>query len=212
MSPSGVLGFAVVSIAVIAVPGPSVLFAVSRALIGGRRYALLTVLGNAAGLFAQVLVVALGLGAIVAGSGIVESLLGVAGAVYLAWLGMAAMRRPAQVAENLGGLPAAPSTAPLRDGFLIGATNPKSLLFLAALLPQHVARTMGPAVLQMVALGGLFCLIALVSDGAWAVAAARARDSLSRHPRRLRLASAVGGAVMIGLALLLLAGGLERLQ
>ena len=207
MGPATVLGFAVASLAVIAVPGPSVLFAVSRALVGGRRYALLTVLGNSAGLFAQVVAVTLGLGVILGRDGVTQTALSVGGAAYLAWLGIGAIRRCEVVSRPLTATLEHRSLAPLRDGFIIGASNPKSLLFLAALLPRFADRGAGSTGQQMLALGALFCLIALLSDGAWAVAAARARDALSEHPQRLRWASVAGGTVMIALALLVLLGG-----
>ncbi len=207
MAPATVLGFAAASLALIAVPGPSVLFAISRALVGGRRYALLTVLGNSAGLFAQVVAVTFGLGVILGRDGVAQSALSVGGAAYLAWLGIGALRRREVVSRPLTATLERRSIAPLLDGFIIGASNPKSLLFLAVLLPGFVDEGAGSAAQQMLALGVLFCLIALLSDGAWAVAAARARDALSEHPQRLRWASVAGGTLMIVLALLVLLGG-----
>lgn len=198
-----VLGFAAVSFAIIVVPGPSVLFAISRAIAGGRRHALLTVFGNAAGLFVQVVFVALGLGAIVIGSDQAHALLKLAGAAYLAWLGLSTIRHRADSAGTLGAATPERSSAPLRDGFVVGVTNPKSIVFLAALLPQYVDATTGTVAVQMVLLGAVFCLIAITCDSFWAVAAARARDWLSSDPRRLAWMSVAGGLVMIGLGLLL---------
>lgn len=208
MGPATVLGFAAASLAVIAVPGPSVLFAVSRALVGGRRYALLTVLGNSAGLFAQVVAVTLGLGVILGRGGVTQTVLSVGGAAYLAWLGSGAIRQRVEVSRPPAVTLDRRSMAPLQDGFIVGASNPKSLFFLATLLPGFVDQGAGSPGRQMLALGALFCCIALLSDGAWAAAAARARDALSEDPQRLRWASVVGGTVMIALALLVLLGGL----
>ncbi len=210
MGPATVLGFAAVSLALIAVPGPSVLFAISRALVGGRRDALLTVLGNSAGLFAQVIAVTVGLGVILGRDSAAQSALSVGGAAYLALLGIRAVRRREVVVRPHSAIVGRRSMAPLRDGFIIGASNPKSFLFLAALLPGFVDEGAASAGQQMLALGALFCLIALLSDGAWAVAAARARDALSAHPQRLRWASVAGGTLMIVLALLVLLGGTGR--
>jgi len=201
-----ILGFAAVSVAIIAVPGPSVLFAVSRAVVAGRRAALLTVLGNATGLFAQVLLVAFGVGLIVTGSDLVHGALKLVGAAYLVWLGVSAIRRRHDAARALGAEMSATSRAPLRDGFVVGVSNPKSIIFLAALLPQYVAPEGGPVAAQMIALGALFCCLAIVGDGAWAVLAARARSWLSGDPRRLTWMSVGGGLVMIALGLLLATG------
>ena len=198
-----IVGFAAVSVAIIAVPGPSVLFAISRAIVGGRRHALLTVLGNAMGLFVQVVFVAVGLGVIVTGSDEAYTVLKLAGAAYLVWLGISAIRHRGASVVALTAVASERSTTPLRDGFVVGVTNPKSLVFLAALLPQYVDPTAGMVAAQMVLLGAVFCLIAIVCDGTWALAAARARTWLSSEPRRLSWASVAGGMVMIGLGLLL---------
>jgi len=206
MSQAAVLGFAAVSLAVIAVPGPSVLFAVSRAIASGRRVALLTVLGNASGLFVQVLFVVFGLGVVVTSSDLAYAALKLTGATYLVWLGIGAVRRrhdAARVAH--AGTPTTAAT-PWRDGFVMGVSNPKSVVFLAALLPQYVDPAAGFVPAQMVVLGGLFCLIAIVSDGAWAVLAARARLWLASDSRRLVWTSVAGGLMMVGLGLLLVLG------
>lgn len=204
MSAPAVLGFAAVSLAVIAVPGPSVLFAVSRAVASGRRVALLTVLGNASGLFVQVVVVTVGLGVVVTGSELAYAGLKVAGATYLIWLGLSALRHRHDALRAAHPAVPAPATAPWRDGFTVGVTNPKSIVFLAALLPQYVDPAAGLVELQMVILGALFCLIAIASDGLWAVLAARARSWFARDPRHLTWAAVAGGVVMMVLGLALL--------
>lgn len=206
MSPTAALGFAAVSFAIIVVPGPSVLFAISRAVVAGRRVALLTVLGNASGLFVQVVVVALGLSVIVTGSDAAYAVLKLAGAAYLAWLGIGAIRHRHDAARAIDSTAPAGSARPWRDGFVVGVTNPKSVVFLAALLPGYVEPARGFVPAQMIALGAVFCAIAILSDGAWAVAAARARRWFASDPRRLTWSSVAGGVVMIGLAVLLASG------
>jgi threonine/homoserine/homoserine lactone efflux protein len=204
--PSAVLGFAAVSLAVIVVPGPSVLFAVSRAIAAGRRNALLTVLGNASGVFVQIVFIAIGLGVIVTGSDVAYAVLKVAGAAYLVWLGIDAIRHRSDAVRAVDVATPPPTASPWRDGFVVGITNPKTVVFLAALLPQYVEPAGGLVAAQMIALGAVFCLIAMVSDGAWAVLAARARPWLASDPRRLMWTSVAGGLVMVTLGLLLLLG------
>ena len=206
MSQTAVVGFAALSFAVIVVPGPSVLFAVSRAIAAGRRSALLTVLGNASGLFVQVLAVACGLGVVVTGSETAYGVLKLAGATYLVWLGVDAIRYRRATSGAVDAATSRATATPWRDGFVVGLTNPKSIVFLAALLPQWVDPGAGSVPAQMIALGALFCGIAVVSDGAWAVLAARARRWLASDPRRLTWTSVAGGLVMIALGLLLLLG------
>ncbi len=200
------MAFAALSVAVIAVPGPSVLFAVSRAIVAGRRDALLAVLGNASGLFVQVVLVAIGLGPVVAASDLARDALRIAGASYLAWLGLGAIRHRHDATRGMQATFAPTSVRPWRDGFVVGVTNPKSLVFLAVLLPGFVESAASPAAWQILALGSTFCLIAVASDGAWAMLAARARASFARDPRRLTWASVAGGLVMMALGLWLVAG------
>jgi threonine/homoserine/homoserine lactone efflux protein len=85
------------------------------------------------------------------------------------------------------------------DGFLVGVTNPKVIVFFAAILPQFVDRTAGNVPLQIITLGGIFAGIALLSDSGWALVAGTARAWLARSPRRLAALGGTGGLVMIGL-------------
>jgi threonine/homoserine/homoserine lactone efflux protein len=215
VSGSSYLEFAAVSVAVIAIPGPSVLFAISRAVMGGRRQGLLTVLGNAGGLFAQVALVAVGVGVIVSGSAEADAALRTLGAGYLIWLGAGAIRHRGRsdgdshddtTAGARAGARERPSVT-LRHGFVVGVSNPKSIVLLAALFPQYVDPAAGMALAQMVLLGAVFCAMAIVCDSAWVMAAAWARSWLGGSPSRLRTADVAAGLVMIALAGWLLLSG-----
>jgi threonine/homoserine/homoserine lactone efflux protein len=87
----------------------------------------------------------------------------------------------------------------LRDGFVVGLTNPKSIVFFAAVLPQFADRAAGHVPLQMLLLGAMFMAIAMLYDSTWALAAGTARSWLARSPRRLELIGGTGGVVMIGI-------------
>ena len=94
------------------------------------------------------------------------------------------------------------------EAFTVGASNPKAIVFFAAVLPQFASRAAGHVPLQMLALGGIFCGIALISDSMWAVAAATARSWFTRSPRRLEMIGGASGLAMIGIgATLALSGG-----
>lgn len=192
----------------IAVPGPSVVFVIGRALAHGRATALRAVVGNAAGEFLQVAVVAAGVGALVESSALVLSGLKLAGAAYLIYLGVRTFRRRRDLLR-LGEErpPGAGRARGLLDGLLVGATNPKSAAFFAAVLPQFVVRSGPPAPLQMLFLGFLWVGLALLSDGAWALGAARARSWLARDPGRSGVLGAVSGVTTAGLGLGLLLSG-----
>ena len=202
------VAFAGLSLVLVLIPGPSVMFVVSRAVALGRKAALITVAGNAVGIYIQVLLVAAGLGVVVERSVAVFTAVKLFGAAYLVWLGVQAIRhrRPHASLSQTG-----PVTAQQRslfiDGVVVGVANPKAIVFFAAILPQFVEPGGAPAVVQMGTLGMVFVLVALISDGAWGLAAGTARDWFARSPRRMERMSATGGAVMIGLGLRLALSG-----
>jgi threonine/homoserine/homoserine lactone efflux protein len=200
MSLSQILAFALLCVVVIAVPGPSVLFTVGRALTVGRREALLTVAGNAIGAYLQVVAVAVGIGVIVERSVVVFTVIKLLGAAYLVFLGVQAVRHRRRVAEVLAaGIPTVlPSHRVLRDGLVVGVTNPKVIVFLVVALPQFTNPAAGSVPLQMLLLGMLFPVIALVLDTLWALLASTARTWFSRSPRRLEMVGGTGGLMMIG--------------
>lgn len=198
---SQLLAFALASILFIQVPGPSLLFTIGRALTVGRRAALLSVLGNALGLIAQIIAVALGLGAIVAASSAAYAVLKIVGAVWVVWLGIQAIRhrRDARVALLIGDRMREKTSAALRTGFIVGATNPKTIVFFVAFLPQFTNAGGDHIGGQIAFLGALFGVMAVASDSVWALAAGRARDWFARKPERLDAMGATGGLMMIGL-------------
>jgi threonine/homoserine/homoserine lactone efflux protein len=201
MSLSQVLAFALLCVVIIVVPGPSVLFTVGRALTVGRREALMTVVGNAIGAYLQVVAVAVGIGVIVERSVLVFTAIKFVGAAYLVYLGVQAIRHRRKVTEALAaGIPTVlPSRRALRDGLVVGVTNPKVIVFLVVALPQFTDPAVGNVPLQMLLLGALFPAIALALDSLWALLASTARGWFARSPRRLELVGGTGGLMMIGL-------------
>jgi threonine/homoserine/homoserine lactone efflux protein len=206
MPPAANLAAFVLAAAIlIAVPGPSVLFVIGRSLAAGRRVGLLTVLGNALGMVPQVLAVAAGVGALLAQSVVAFTVLKTAGALYLVHLGVQAIRHrhraTAAAAATTTGTdsPAeVPASRSLREGFLVGVTNPKSAIFFIAVLPQFTAPATGPVWSQILVLGMIHLLIGLAFDTVWALTAGAARGWLTRDPRRLPRLGATGGVMMIG--------------
>ncbi|WET76732.1 LysE family translocator [Amycolatopsis sp. QT-25] len=194
--------FAALTFLMVIIPGPSVLFTISRALTAGRRDALLTVAGNAAGVYTQVAAVAFGLGTIVSNSAAVFTAVKLAGALYLIYLGVQALRKRRKLTEVFASeVRAAPghTLSVLRDGFVLGFANPKSIVFLAAILPQFVDTQAGTTSTQMLLLGICLPIIALICDSTWAFIASQARTWFARSPRRLELLGGTSGLTMIGL-------------
>jgi threonine/homoserine/homoserine lactone efflux protein len=192
------LAFALISFLVIVIPGPSVLFTVGRALTVGRREALLTVAGNAVGAYLQIVAVALGAGALVRASVLAFEIVKLAGAAYLVFLGVQAIRHRRRMSETLatGEVATGPGRV-IVDGFVVGLTNPKTIVFFLAALPQVVDPASGHAVTQMLVLGGVFPAIALVSDSVWALLAGTARNWFARSPRRMAAIGGAGGLAMM---------------
>ncbi|NYJ03342.1 threonine/homoserine/homoserine lactone efflux protein [Nocardioides thalensis] len=195
------LAFALASLILIAIPGPSVLFVIGRSLSLGRRGGLWSVLGNELGGLVPITAVALGVGSLVAESVALFTAVKLLGAAYLAWLGVQAIRRRRDgVGEATNDAPRTVSSATvLRQGFIVGATNPKTIVFFVAALPQFVDFHAGAVPLQMMVLGLVFTVIAFACDGLWALGAGSARAWFERSPRRLAAVRGTGGGMMIGL-------------
>ncbi|MBC9820650.1 LysE family translocator [Terrabacter sp. MAHUQ-38] len=199
------VAFLVASILFIQVPGPSLLFTIGRALTVGRREALLSVVGNGVGVTVQVLLVSVGLGAVVAASATAYTVIKVAGAAYVIWLGIQAIRHRREAREALEKQVSAARGHALRIGLVVGLTNPKTILFFVAFLPQFVDARAGHVGVQMALLGLVFGVMAICSDSVWALLAARAREWFARKPARLDTLGASGGAMMVGLGATMLA-------
>jgi threonine/homoserine/homoserine lactone efflux protein len=194
------LEFALISLALIVVPGPNVLFAVSRSLQHGRIAGLAAVTGGQAGVYVLVVAVALGIGTLVERSAAVFTVIKLAGAAYLIFLGVQAFRHRRSLTAALSvRTDPKPVRRMLADGFVVGITNPKAMVFFAAVLPQFSSPADGHIPLQMLLLGAVFVGIALVSDSTWALIAGTARDWFAHSPRRLEIVGGTGGLVMIGI-------------
>ncbi len=188
----------------IVIPGPGVLFVIGRALAHGRSTALASVVGHVVGNYVVAVCVALGIGTVVERSATVFTVIKLAGAAYLIWLGIHAFRQRHSLARLLSEA-AAPrgSVRSMREGFVVGLTNPKALILFAAVLPQFVNRTAGHVPAQMLVLSALSVLIGLVTDSCYGLAASTAAAWFARSPRRLELVGGAGGLAMIGLGVTL---------
>jgi threonine/homoserine/homoserine lactone efflux protein len=208
------LTFALASVVLVVVPGPSVVFVVSRAIAHGRRAALRSVAGNSAGVGVLVVLVAFGLGSLVERSVAAYTVVKLVGAAYLVYLGVRTWRERGGLAVVLGGAQGGAQRGAqsgardgrvgahvFRQGVVVGVTNPKALVFFAAVLPQFVDRDAGQVPTQMLLLGTAFVLLAMVLDSMWGLAAGTARDWLARSPRRLAALGGTGGLMMIGLGM-----------
>ena len=192
------VAFVLTSVVIIVIPGPSVLFVIGRSIAYGRRAGVLSVVGNSLGTIPAVVAVAFGVGAIVASSVVAFTVIKIAGALYLVWLGIQAIRHRRDVRTDAAVRPRSSWTL-LRQGMVVGMTNPKTIAFFVAVLPQFVSPSAGFVWAQLLMLGLLFQVMALLCDSAWALAAGTARAWFGRSPRRIAGLTGAGGVMMIGL-------------
>jgi threonine/homoserine/homoserine lactone efflux protein len=197
--PSRLPEYIVAAMVIILAPGPSVLFVIARAIAWGRATAVFTVTGNVTGAFSLSVFVALGLGPVLERSDIAYLAVQWAGGLYLIYLGIEAIwKRTLHAADMANQGDIAPSIRrSIRDGFWVGALNPKGVVFFAAVLPQFIDRDRGSVTAQLIFLGAIFAVLAFVSDGSWGVLAGTARNWLATDSKRLEKLRAAGGVIMI---------------
>lgn len=208
ISAHNLLACVVASVVLVLIPGPTVVFVVSRALTHGRRAALCSVAGNSTGLVVVVGLVAFGMGTVVEKSVVAFTVVKLVGAGYLIYLGVRVFHERGGLAALMTSeVPVGSAHRVYRQGVLVGLTNPKSLVFFAAMLPQFVDAKAGHVPLQMLVLGLVFVAVAMVLDSVWGLAAGTARTWFARSPRRLGMLGGTGGLMMIGLGLGLAVSG-----
>lgn len=208
LSADRLLAFCLTAFVVIVIPGPSVLFVVARALAGGARVAVFTVVGNALGEYVQVVAVAVGVGALAERSVAAFTVLKLAGGAYLVYLGVRTFRERKSLAAAIAApAPARSDRRAFLEGATVGVTNPKTVVFLAAILPQFVSRAAGDVPGQILVLGAAFAVIAIASDTVWAIVAGGFRTWFSSSPRRLELVGGTGGLAIVAVGAGLLVSG-----
>lgn len=201
-SVSNLLGFLLLAIVIIVVPGPSVLFAIGRALVLGTKLAVLSVLGNALGVGLQIVVVSLGLGVLIQQAPGLFFAIKIIGALVIAFLGIKAILDRAKL--ELADEKSSSSKAVLQQSIVVGITNAKTFVFFVAALPSFVSPADGNPIIQMLILGLIFSVIGIASDMVYAVAAGKARDWLSTSQKRLSTFRAIGGIALTLLGLYML--------
>ena len=189
--------FALVAAAFVAVPGPSNLYVLTRGLQSGSRAAVAGAAGCATGAYIYVAATAAGLAALLASSHVVFAAVHYAGAAYLCWLGIVALRSRGSEAPRATG-PRSPWRS-YRQGALVELGNPKVALFFLALFPQFIHADAGPAALQVLVLGTLFVTLGFMSDSAYALGSGRLNAWLARRPRRRRRQERATGVLYLGL-------------
>ena len=207
-SASNTTAFLLLALVIIIVPGPSVLFAIGRALILGTKQALISVFGNALGVGLQIVVVALGLGVLIQQSAELFFAIKIGGALVILYLGIRAFfdRAKFETPDDTG----SSSRTVISQSIVVGITNAKTFVFFVAALPSFVSVQDGSPITQMLFLGLLFSIIGVASDSVYAIAAGKARDWLASSDQRLSRFRGAGGIALALLGLYMLVDGLIR--
>jgi threonine/homoserine/homoserine lactone efflux protein len=203
--------FLAAALTLLVIPGPAIIYIVTRSIDQGRRAGLVSVLGIAAGSLFHIIAATLGLSALLASSAVAFNSVRYLGAAYLIFLGV----RKFLGTEELE--PSAPAQAmSLRrvffQGVLVNTFNPKTALFFFAFLPQFVDPARGPVALQILFFGLSFTALGICSDGAWALLAGTVGNGLKRHRGFLRSQRYVAGGIYLGLGLATTFAGSRRSQ
>ncbi|BCH54458.1 LysE family translocator [Agrobacterium vitis] len=196
------LAFVATAAVVLAIPGPTIVLVISYALGHGRSVAKATVAGVALGDFTAMTASMLGLGALLATSAMIFTLLKYIGAAYLIYLGIKLWRAPVMVSQEVSDENPTTAEQPLKiflHTYVVTALNPKSILFFVAFLPQFL-NTAEPLALQMVIFEATFLVLATLNAATYAIMASMARKSI-RKPNVQRWVNRTGGSLMIGAGL-----------
>ena len=192
------LAFVVVAAVFVAIPGPSNLYVLARGLQSGSRAAIAGAAGCATGAFVYVAATAAGLSALLASSATVFAAIHYAGAAYLCWLGITALRsRAPDLPQTVTG-PRSPWRS-YRQGALVELGNPKVALFFLALFPQFIHAGAGPAAVQALIFGAIFVSLGFASDSMYAIGSGRLRAFLTRRPKLRRRQHRATGVLYLGL-------------
>jgi threonine/homoserine/homoserine lactone efflux protein len=187
--------FFAAALAIAVTPGPGIFYVAARTLAGGRAAGLASSFGTGLGGLFHVAAGALGVSALVMASAEAFTLLKLAGAAYLVWLGLKTIREAGvETPADAGSAGAAGAGRAFRDGVVVEALNPKTAAFFLAFIPQFIDPAQGAVALPFAALGLVSVALNTLVDVVVAFMAARARDGLRRRPnlvRRLREASGV---------------------
>jgi threonine/homoserine/homoserine lactone efflux protein len=192
--------FAAAAIALLVIPGPAVLYIVTQSIEHGRTAGLVSMLGIQTGGLVHVLAAALGLSALLMRSATAFEIVKFAGAGYLIFLGLRKLFSRERF-ETTSERPPRRLDRLYRQGIVVNVLNPKTALFFFAFLPQFVDVDQGSVGLQIAVLGVFFLVLAIISDGMYALAAGTASDWLRGNPRFLRAERWISGTVLVGLGL-----------
>ncbi|MEV5889666.1 LysE family translocator [Nonomuraea fuscirosea] len=191
--------FCVATLGLLIVPGPAVLYIVTRSVAQGRSAGLISVLGVHTGSLVHVAAAALGVSALISASATAFTVVKYAGVAYLLWLGVRKLMRGGDGAEAIE-LKVQSKRRLFWEGFVVNVLNPKTAIFFLAFLPQFVHPAAGPIGSQILVLGALWILLGMASDGTYAMLASALAGRVRQSVRARRRLDVGSGLVYLGLA------------
>lgn len=207
---SVLVAFSAATLVLLVLPDPAVMYIVTRSVSQGRRAGLVSVAGVHVGTIVHVLAAMVGLSALLVASATAFTVVKLAGALYLVWLGVRALRSArrerADGVADIGPDTARPLGRIFADGVVLNVLNPKTAVFFLSFVPQFVDPVAPNPTLTLAVLGGVFIALGLVSDGAYALAGGWLGGRLTGSPRLRRRKDLVAGGTYLGLGLVTAVG------
>ena len=200
MSVETYLSYLVATFVVLVIPGPTIMLVVSSSLTQGKRAALPLALGVGLGDLVAMSASLAGLGAILATSATLFTVLKWIGAAYLIYLGVKTWRARPEIGPAMARMEIASKRTNVFQAFAVTATNPKSIAFFCAFVPQFLNHD-APIMPQVLILGTTFVVLAVANAATYALLAARARTAIA-NPKAMKIVNRVGGSALIGAGLL----------
>ncbi len=192
--------FMTATLALLLTPGPAVLYVVARSLKQGKMAGFVSTLGIGLGSVIHVIFAALGLSTLLVKSALAFSVVKYLGAAYLLYLGIRTLTSKTEAAD-MEEVDEMSHTETFRQGFVVNLLNPKTALFFLSFLPQFVDPAKGAVTMQIIILGTIFVVMAILSDSAYALVAGTAGHLISGNKSVARVQKYLSGTIYIGLGL-----------
>ena len=208
--PETLFVFSLAALAILAVPGPAVVYIVTRSIDQGRGAGLASVLGIHVGTLVHLAAATVGLSAILVSSATAFTVVKVLGALYLIVIGIRTLLGRADPADTDPQRPPRRRRRDFAEGVVVNILNPKTALFFLAFLPQFVDPVRGQPSLQILELGLMFMILGLCTDSIWALAAGSAGETLRKSHRWGSVQRYVSGTVFVALGIVTALTGAHR--
>jgi threonine/homoserine/homoserine lactone efflux protein len=192
--------FSAATLALLLVPGPAVVYIVTRSVSQGRSAGMISVLGVHAGSLVHIAAAALGISALIAASATAFTIVKYVGVGYLLWLGVRKLMRRGGDGEEVVELRVQSKRRLFWEGFVVNVLNPKTAVFFLAFLPQFTDPAAGPVGPQILLLGAFWLVLGMISDGAYALLSSALAGRMRASTRARRRLDVSSGLVYLGLA------------